>query len=63
MNKLKQIRQNMGLRQIDLAKRAGVGLTTIWYLENGYDDRASQKTKKKIAQGLKLKIQEVFPQI
>ena len=60
MNKLKKIRQNMRLRQIDLAKRAGVGLTTIYYIESGYEERASQKTKEKIALGLGKKVEEIF---
>lgn len=63
MNKLREKREELSLRQVDVAKLTGVGLTTIWLLENGYDRRVSQKTKKKIAQGLKLKVQEVFPQI
>lgn len=60
MNKLKKVRQNMGLRQTDLAKRAGVGLTTIYYIESGYEDRASKKTKEKIALGLGKKVEEIF---
>lgn len=60
MNNLKKLRQRMGLRQVDIAKLSGVGLTTIYYIESGYEERASQKTKKKIAKALDKKVEEIF---
>ena len=61
MNKIKLIRESKGLRQIDVAKLCGVGIATIWNLEHGLDERASEKTRKKIAAGLGLKVEELFP--
>jgi len=61
MNKLKKLRQKLGLRQVDVATLCGVGITTIWLIENGFEQRVSQKTKQKIARGFKLKVQELFP--
>ena len=60
MNRLRETREGLGLRQVDVAKLSGVGLTTIWLIENGYDSRVSQKTKKKICSGLKLKEKDLF---
>jgi len=62
MNNLKKFRIKMGLRQTDLAKRSRVGLTTIYYIESGYEDRTSQKTKEKIARSLGKKVKEIFRQ-
>jgi len=62
MNKLKEKREQAGLRQVDLATLCGVGIGTIWLIENGYDKRASKKTKDKIAAGLKVEIKELFPE-
>lgn len=62
MNNLKKFRLKMGLRQIDIAKLSGVGLTTLYFIEAGYDGRVKKRTKEKIAKALKLKIEELFPQ-
>lgn len=62
MSTLRKIREASGLRQIDVAKMSGIGLTTVWLIENGYENRVSQKTKEKIATALKMKVREIFPQ-
>jgi len=59
---LKTIRKNLGLRQIDLALRAGCGVATIWLVENGYAGRVSPKLKAKIAKALGRQVKEVFPE-
>ena len=63
MNKLKEKREQAGLRQIDLATLCGVGIATVWNLEHGYDVRAKEETKEKIATGLKVKVEELFPEL
>lgn len=63
MNKLREMRENRGLRLIDVATQCGVGIATIWNIENGYEQRASKKTKEKIAAGLGMKEEELFPSI
>jgi len=60
MNKIKEKREKAGLRQVDLATLCGVGIGTIWLIENGYDKRTSKKTKDKIAAGLKAETKELF---
>lgn len=62
MNKIKNLRESQGLRQIDLAMKARVSLSTLWLLEAGYDERASQKIKSKVAAGLGIKVRDVFPE-
>ncbi len=60
MNKLKKLRKRMGLRQLDVARISNVGVTSLYYIEAGYDSRVSQKTKKKIAKALDKKVEEIF---
>ena len=50
----------MGLRQLDVARISNVGVTSLYYIEAGYDSRVSQKTKKKIAKALDKKVEEIF---
>ena len=54
MNKLRNKRQEAGLRQVDLSVLSGVSIATVWCLENGLDRRAKPETRKKIIAGLKI---------
>ena len=60
MNKLKKMRLDRGLRQVDLAVMSNVGATTIWLIEQGFEKRASEKTKRKIASALKVSVKDIF---
>jgi DNA-binding LacI/PurR family transcriptional regulator len=46
---------------VDVALKSGVGVSTVWLIENGYIARVSNKTKRKIAKGLSLRIGDLFP--
>ena len=59
---LKSIRKELGLRQLDVALRAGCGIATIGLAEGGYGSRLSPKLKKKIAKALGHRVQDVFPE-
>ncbi|MBN1270899.1 MAG: helix-turn-helix transcriptional regulator [Candidatus Aminicenantes bacterium] len=59
-NKLKEKRKEMKLRMIDVALKTGVGVSTIWLIENGYSERISKETKQKIAAGLNTTVEELF---
>ena len=61
-NRVREKRKNLNLRMIDVAIMSGVGISTIWLAENGYAERVSEKTRKKIACALQCSIQEIFPQ-
>lgn len=61
-NKLRQKREALGLRMIDVAIQSGVGISTLWLLENGYSEKASRKTKEKISRVLQTPVQELFPE-
>ena len=61
MDKIKALRQEKGLRQVDLARKANVSLTWLWALENGLEKRVSAKVKKRIAGVLGMKYEDLFP--
>lgn len=62
ISKMKQAREEKGLRQIDLALQAGCSLTWIWLLEQGGQERVSQKIKEKIATVLGTTAERLFPE-
>jgi len=59
-NELREKRKVLNLRMVDVALRSGVGVSTIWLIEQGYDQRVSTETKRKIASALGTTIEELF---
>ena len=59
---LRSIRKKLGLRQIDLAIKAGCGVSTVWLVENGYANRISENLKRKIALALGHGVEDIFPE-
>ena len=59
-NNLREKRKIFNFRLIDLAIKSGIGISTIWLIEQGYERRTSRETKKKIAQALDSTIEEIF---
>jgi len=59
-NKLREKRKALNLRVIDVALKSGVGVSTIWLIEQGYGSRASKETKGKIALALESTVGELF---
>ena len=57
---LREKRKIFNLRIIDLAIKSGVGVSTIWLIEQGYERRTSGETKKKIARALDSTVEEIF---
>ena len=62
MSKMKEAREKLGLRQLDLAKRADVSLTWIWVLENTFSHRVSREVKERVAIALDRPYEELFPE-
>jgi len=60
MSKMKKLREQQGLRQIDLAKKADVSLTWLWALENSFQERISQEIKERVAAALETTVDELF---
>ena len=59
---LRTIRKKLGLRQVDLALKAGCGVSMIWLIENGYANRVSGNLKRKIALALGHRVEDIFPE-
>ncbi len=59
-NKLKQIREESGMSQEELARKSTVSRTTISELENGKTDVITNVTLEKIANALNKKVTDIF---
>jgi transcriptional regulator with XRE-family HTH domain len=60
-NRLKALRQSRGLTQTQVAAGAGVSIATIWYLESGFDQKVTAKTKQKLTKYYGVKTSDIFP--
>lgn len=60
-NRLRTIRKARKLRQIDLCVAADISSGTLFYLENGFDNRTSEEIKNRIAKVLEVPVSEIFP--
>lgn len=60
-NKLKALRKARGLTQPEVAVGAGISITSVYYLELGYEERTTEKTKKKLAKFFKCDVEDIFP--
>lgn len=61
MNRVKEFRTKAKMRLVDLAVKANVSVTWIWYLENGYDERISKEIKTRIVEALGCEYRVLFP--
>ena len=59
-NKIKEIREEEGIKQYALAKMSGLSEGYICHLEKGNRGNPTYKTMVKISRALKRKVQEVF---
>jgi transcriptional regulator with XRE-family HTH domain len=62
MSRIKQIRMEQGLRQLDLAKLANVSISWLWALENSFSQRVSRDIKMRVAKALGHEYEELFPE-
>ena len=62
MSKIKAMRTKLGLRQLDLAKKADISLTWLWALENSFSRRVSRAIKERVARALGCPYEKLFPE-
>ena len=60
MNRIREIREEQGMTQLQLAERSGLSVGYICHLENGSRNNPSLKTMSSIAKVLNKEIGEVF---
>jgi transcriptional regulator with XRE-family HTH domain len=60
-NRLRALREEKGLSMARVANDAGVSAPTLWLLEQGFDERTTIQTKKKLADYFKCSVSDIFP--
>jgi transcriptional regulator with XRE-family HTH domain len=60
-NRLRVVRADRRITQMDTALKSGVSLNRVWRIENGYSDPTPTE-QAAIARALKADVAEVFPQ-
>ena len=58
--KIREMREQKMMTQVELAKKSGVSRTTIHNLENGVESVTTTKTLRKLAAALEVSIEELF---
>ena len=60
-NRLRALREEKGLSMAQVANDAGISAPTLWLLEQGFDERTTIPTKKKLAHYFKYSVSDIFP--
>lgn len=60
MNNIRKIREEKGMKQIDLAQTIGISVGYLCHLENETRNNPSMRTMVKIAKALNRSIEEIF---
>ena len=60
-NKIKSLRKEKGLTQVQVAAFAGISIATLWMIESGYEKKTSDETKRKLAAFFECDIEDIFP--
>lgn len=60
-NRVKSLRKEKGLNQTQVAVGAGIAVNTLYMIEQGYDGRTTEETKKKIAKFFRCDVDDIFP--
>ncbi len=58
--RIKELREERGMTQTELAEKAGVARATIWKLETGEDEITTTKTLIRIAEALGVGVNDLF---
>ena len=58
--RVKEIREEKGITQLELAEKSGVTRATIWKLETGESEVTTTKTLVSIAEALGVTVGELF---
>jgi len=60
-NKVKTLRKRRGLNQPQVAVGADISITTLWFIESGFDKKTTIETKKKLADFFECEVDDIFP--
>jgi transcriptional regulator with XRE-family HTH domain len=60
-NKLKSLRKSQGLSQQQVAVGAGCSLSSVYFIEMGYEQRTTEGLRKKLADYFQVDVDDLFP--
>ncbi len=60
-NKVKALRRKKKFKQIQVAVGADITIATLWAIEQGYEKKTTDRTKKKLAKFFKCDVSDIFP--
>lgn len=60
-NKVKSLRKERKLKQIQVAVGANISISTLWMIESGYEKKATDETKRKLAKFFNCNVNDIFP--
>lgn len=60
-NKVKSLRKEKKLKQIQVAVGADITITTLWMIEQGYEKKTTDRTKQKLADFFECDVKDIFP--
>jgi transcriptional regulator with XRE-family HTH domain len=60
-NRLRVVRADKRITQLDTATRAGIAMTRYWKIENGYTEPTASE-RKALAKALRVEESDVFPE-
>lgn len=58
--RIREIRESIGMSQVELCEKSGITRATIWKLETGDNEVTTSKTLLKIADALGVTVGELF---
>ena len=58
--KIKEVRENLGMSQVQLASISGISRTTIWELENGEKKVTTTRTLERLASAMNVSVDDIF---
>ena len=60
-NKIRALRKEKKLKQVQVAVGADISITTLWMIEQGYEKKTSSETKQKLADFFDCDVDDIFP--
>lgn len=60
-NRIKSLRKEEGLNQAQVAVGSGISIGTLYMIEQGYEEKTTEETKRKLAKFFKCDVEDIFP--
>ncbi len=60
-NRIKSLRKEEHLNQAQVAVGAGISIATLYMIEQGYEEKTTEETKRKLAKFFECDVEDIFP--